>query len=46
MDPEFGEGFPQLYICVVLFGCIAVAFWLEKGRMERERVGRGEEKRA
>jgi hypothetical protein len=44
MDPEFGDGFPQLYLCIGLFLLVETAFWLESGRMMR--VGRSVTKTA
>lgn len=41
VDPEFGEGAPQVYICAVLLGCIAVGMGLE-----RKRIAAGEKKSA
>lgn len=35
-DPEFGEGFPQLGICAVLFVGIGVGYVLEKRRLVGE----------
>lgn len=36
VDPEFGEGAPQVYICAVLLSLIAVGMWLERDRIARE----------
>jgi hypothetical protein len=33
VDPEFGDGFPQAYICAVLFAFIAIGHWLERARI-------------
>jgi hypothetical protein len=33
MDPEFGDEFPQLYICAVLFGIIGTGYALERRRL-------------
>lgn len=35
VDPEFGTGFPQAYICAILFTCIAIGHTLERMRMAR-----------
>lgn len=34
VDPEFGEGAPQVYICAVLLSCIVVGMGLEKREIE------------
>ncbi|EAT82262.1 hypothetical protein HBI56_238380 [Parastagonospora nodorum] len=33
VDPEFGKGFPQLYICAVLFSMIGIGYYLERSRI-------------
>jgi hypothetical protein len=33
LDPEFGEGFPQAYICTVLFALIGTGYTLERRRL-------------
>ncbi|RAO72243.1 uncharacterized protein BHQ10_008255 [Talaromyces amestolkiae] len=33
VDPEFGEGAPQVYICAVLLSLIGVGLWLERSRI-------------
>jgi hypothetical protein len=35
MDPEFGQEFPQAYICAVLFAFIGVGYALERSRIVR-----------
>jgi hypothetical protein len=37
VDPEFGEGFPQFYICMVVFCLVGAGFWLESRRMMMEK---------
>ena len=34
VDPEFGDGFPQLYICAVLLSIVAVGTMLEDRRLK------------
>jgi uncharacterized membrane protein len=36
VDPEFGEGFPQFWLCLGLFLVIGGAYWLEVRRMRGE----------
>jgi hypothetical protein len=36
-DPEYGEGHPQLYICMVLLSALAVGNRMELSRMAKER---------
>jgi hypothetical protein len=33
MDPEFGNGFPQAYICAVLLSMVTVGTVLERRRL-------------
>ncbi|KAF2787640.1 hypothetical protein K505DRAFT_329538 [Melanomma pulvis-pyrius CBS 109.77] len=33
MDPEFGDGFPQLYICTGLLSVVGLGYALERRRM-------------
>ncbi|KAL3703210.1 hypothetical protein TMatcc_010399 [Talaromyces marneffei ATCC 18224] len=40
VDPEFGEGQPQVYICAVLLSCIVVGMGLE-----RKKIAAAEEKK-
>lgn len=35
VDPEFGQGFPQAYICVVLLSMVVVGTGLEHRRLKR-----------
>jgi hypothetical protein len=42
VDPEFGEGFPQVYICAVLFGLIGVGMGLEIQKLNKLSVNKGE----
>jgi hypothetical protein len=36
VDPEFGEGFPQFWLCTGMFCVIGGAYWLESRRMRGE----------
>ena len=36
MDPEFGDGFPQAYICAVLLSMVALGMMIERRRLIRE----------
>jgi hypothetical protein len=33
VDPEFGDGFPQAYICAVLLSLLTAGTWLELRRL-------------
>ncbi|KAJ5223481.1 hypothetical protein N7468_008023 [Penicillium chermesinum] len=35
VDPEFGTGAPQLYVCAGALSLLAVGVWLEKGALAR-----------
>lgn len=35
MDQEFGEGAPQVYICLATLGMLGAGVWLEKRRQGR-----------
>ena len=39
VDPEFGHGFPQAYICALLLSLVTAGTWLERRRLA------GDEKR-
>lgn len=40
-DPEFGEGFPQLWLSLVLFGIVGAGRALERGRIDGLMEGKG-----
>jgi hypothetical protein len=33
VDPEFGSGFPQAYICAVELSLVAIGTWVERQRL-------------
>lgn len=35
MDPEFGDGHPQVYICGILLTMVVIGTWLEMGKLKR-----------
>ncbi len=36
IDPEFGEGHPQAYMCLVMFALVGLGYWLESRRLARD----------
>lgn len=39
IDPEFGEGFPQAYICLAQFTFLGLGYWFESSRLNVGKVG-------
>jgi hypothetical protein len=33
MDPEFGQGGPQGYVCVVMLAMLCIGYWIEKKQL-------------
>ena len=42
MDPEFGDGNPQVYICGTLLTMVVIGTWLEMGKLNRNTKSRRE----